>query len=139
MDEHTPRHTAAVESSTDRAFGLVFTVVFSLIAFFPLINGQAIRYWALLIAAAFLMAALIFPKILSPLNRIWTKFGMLLHHIVNPIVLGILFFAVITPIALLMRARGKDLLRMRLDKAANSYWIEREPAGPDAESLNKQF
>jgi hypothetical protein len=77
--------------------------------------------------------------VLSPLNRLWLRFGLLLHKIVSPLVLGIMFFLVITPIGLLMRAVGKDLLRLKFDKRSSSYWIERLPPGPPPESLKDQF
>ncbi len=83
--------------------------------------------------------AVFYPKLLAPLNHLWFKFGLLLHKIVNPVVLAIMFFLVITPIGLLMRALGKDPLRLRLDKAATSYWIDRTPPGPSPDTLGDQF
>jgi len=75
------------------------------------------------------------PKVLAPLNKLWMKFGLLLHSIVNPLVMGLLFFLTITPIALFFRASGKDQLRLKLDPAARSYWIVREPPGPDPKTM----
>ena len=97
------------------------------------------RLWALGLSAVFLLLALVAPKILAPANRAWTKFGLLLHKIVSPIALGILFFGVVTPTGFVMRLLGKDLLRQRFDRSAKSYWIARTPPGPDAESLKNQF
>jgi hypothetical protein len=77
--------------------------------------------------------------VLAPLNRLWLKFGLLLHKVVSPIVLGVMFFLVITPIGLTMRAFGKNPLRLKLDKQSGSYWIERVPPGPAPESLKDQF
>ena len=139
MNEHQPRHLATVKSSSDRSFGIVFTVFFAIIALLPLLHGHPLRLWALSLAAVFLLLALLLPASLAPLNRLWTKFGMLLHHIVSPLALGILFFLVVTPIALVMRILGKDPLRLRLDRSAKSYWIERTPPGPAADSLKNQF
>ena len=83
--------------------------------------------------------SLIVPRWLAPLNRLWLKFGELLHRITSPIILGIMFFGVITPVGWLMRRTGKDLLRMKFDREAPSYWIKREPPGPDKTSLKRQF
>jgi hypothetical protein len=83
--------------------------------------------------------ALLWPAVLAPLNRIWTRFGLLLHRIVSPVVLGVMFFGVVTPMGLVMRALGKDPLRLRFDPAARTYWIERRPPGPAPDTLNNQF
>jgi hypothetical protein len=128
-----------VQGSSDRSFGIVFAVVFALIGLLPLVFGHPVRLWALAVGAGFLAAALVAPRVLSPLNRVWLRFGLLLHKIVSPLVLGIMFFLVITPIGLLMRAFGKDLLRLQFDKRSSSYWIERLPPGPPPESLKDQF
>ena len=79
------------------------------------------------------------PKILSPLNRLWFRFGLLLHHIVNPVVMALLFFTTVTPMALIMRLLGKDPLRRKFDPEADSYWIPRQPAGPAPETMKNQF
>ena len=89
-------------------------------------------HWALPVAAVFLVVAYTYPKVLAPLNRLWLKFGLLLYKVVNPVILGLLFFVTIMPIGLLMRACGKDFLRLRLDRGAKSYWIERDAAGAAA-------
>jgi hypothetical protein len=131
--------TEPVQGSSDRAFGIVFTVVFALIGLWPLPWGNGVRWWALGIAAVFLLAALIIPKTLAPLNRAWMRFGLLLHKIVNPVIMGLVFFLTVTPTALIMRALGKDPLRRRLDKEATTYWIDRDPPGPDPDSMPRQF
>lgn len=131
--------TSKIGSSTDRSFGLVFAVFFLMLALWPLLHQHEMRLWALVIAAIFLLLALAIPKLLAPLNRMWTSFGMLLHRIVSPLALGILFYGVVMPTGLLMRLFGKDLLRLRLDKSANSYWIQRSPSGPTPESLKLPF
>jgi len=128
-----------VQGSSDRSFGLVFAAVFAAIGLVPLILSGPIRLWALLAAAFFLAAGLLFPKALGPLNRLWLKFGLLLHKIVSPIVLGIMFFVVLTPIGLLLRARGRDPLRLKPNRQSRSYWIERVPPGPAPESIKDQF
>ena len=129
----------AIEPSSNRAFGLVFATVFALIGTFPLLSGDDVRLWSLAIAAAFLVVALTLPSVLTQLNRLWLRFGLLLHRIVSPVVLGIMFFLVVTPTGFVMRLLGKDPLRLRYDKAASTYWIERTPPGPPADSLDRQF
>lgn len=134
-----------VEVGSERSFGLVFAVVFAIIGLWPLTGAFGdegagpLRLWALGIAAVFVVLAFAAPKALKPLNLIWFKFGMLLHKIVNPLVMGLLFFVTVTPIALIMRIRGKDLLSMKFDPEADSYWIERDPPGPAPETMSKQF
>lgn len=118
---------------------MVFAAVFALIGLLPLAFGGALRLWSLLLAGAFVGVALVVPSLLAPLNRLWLRFGLLLHRIVSPLVLGIMFFLVITPMGLLMRAFGKDLLRLKFDRGAASYWIERSPPGPPPESMKDQF
>ena len=128
-----------VSGSSDRSFGIVFAIVFAIIGLFPVVFGGTIRAWAIVVAIAFLALAIARPATLAPLNYLWTKFGLLLHRVVNPIVLGIMFFGVITPIGLLMRLFGKDPLRLKHNASAASYWIERDPPGPAPESLKDQF
>lgn len=128
-----------VLGSSDRSFGIVFAVVFALIGLLPLAFGHGVRVWALLVGAAFLLVAIVVPGMLAPLNRLWLRFGLLLHRIVSPLVLGIMFYLVITPMGLLMRALGKDLLRLKLERNLPSYWIERSPPGPPPESMKDQF
>jgi hypothetical protein len=128
-----------VQGSSDRAFGMVMTAVFAIVGILPLFSGRGVRYWSLGIAAAFLVVALVAPRVLAPFNRAWLRFGLLLHRVVSPVVLGIMFFLVITPMGLLMRALGKDPLRLKLDRRSNTYWIERKPPGPPPESLKDQF
>jgi hypothetical protein len=91
------------------------------------------------LAAAFLLVAFVYPRILGPLNRLWLKFGLLLYKVMNPLVLGLLFFVTIMPIGLFMRAMGKDFLRLRRDPDAKSYWIDRTPPGPPPQSMKNQF
>ena len=129
----------AFTASTDRGFGIVFAIVFLLIGLLPLISGAGLRAWSLGVGAAFLAAAFLRPQLLAPLNRVWIEFGLLLHRIVSPLVLGIMFFLVITPIGFLRRALGADPLRLRFDRDAPSYWEDRIPPGPPPKSLDNQF
>jgi hypothetical protein len=128
-----------ISGSSNRAFGLVFATVFGVIGLWPWLFGGHVRIWSVAIGAAFLVVALLWPAVLAPLNRIWTRFGLLLHRIVSPVVLGVMFFGVVTPMGLVMRALGKDPLRLRFDPAARTYWIERRPPGPAPDTLNNQF
>jgi hypothetical protein len=136
--ENLRRH-AQTEGSSDRSFGLVFGVFFLVIALLPLWHGASARYWALMICGFFLVIALTAPTILAPLNRLWTKLGLLLGNIVSPIALGILFYGVVATTGLVMRLLGKDPLRLKFDRKARTYWIERDPPGPTPQSLDKQF
>jgi hypothetical protein len=128
-----------VKTASDRSFGLVFTAVFALIGLWPLIGGGMPRFWALAVSVLFLVVSFARPSILAPLNRAWMWFGELLHKIVNPIVMGLMFFGAVTPTGLIMRALGKDLLHLKKDPMAKSYWIERQPPGPAPESMKHQF
>lgn len=128
-----------IEGSSDRAFGFVFAGVFLLIAVWPLIHRETPRWWALAIAAVFALVALVKPRLLARLNRLWMKVGILLGKVVSPIALGILFYGVITPIGAIIRLAGKDPLRLKFDPGADSYWIERKPPGPPPDSMTNQF
>ena len=114
-----------VKISSNRSFGIVFFVVFLLIALYPLINGENIRIWSAVISLIFLVLGLLNSKFLTPLNKLWFKFGIFLGKIISPVVLGIIFFLVVTPIGLLMRLLGKDLLNLKFEKKSQSYWIEK--------------
>lgn len=128
-----------IKGSSNSFFGLVFTTVFLTIGIWPLFGGGVPRSWSLAVAALFLAAVIIRPSILTPLNRLWTQFGVLLHKITNPIIIGAIFFMAVTPTALIMKSLGKDLLRRKIDRKATSYWIERTPPGPEPETMRRQF
>ena len=125
--------------SSDRTFGNVFAAFFAIIGLLPVLSGRDPRFWALALGGAFLIVAFVAPRVLRPLNRLWMRFGLVLHKIVNPLVLGMMFFVVVTPVGLLMRVFGKDPLRLRFDAEAETYWIVRDPPGPAPDSLNHQF
>jgi hypothetical protein len=128
-----------VVAGSNRSFGIVFAVVFGLIGAWPLVSGNPPRLWAAGIAIAFAIVALAAPHWLAPLNRLWFRVGLLLHRVVNPVVMGLIFFLTVVPIGLLMRAFGKDPLRLRREPAADSYWIARVPPGPEPGSMSRQF
>ena len=113
-----------VKIGSNRSFGIVFFIVFLLIAFYPLINQGEIRIWSVLISLLFLILGIINSKILTPLNKVWFKFGIFLGKLISPVVMGIIFFLVVTPIAFLMRMLNKDLLNLKFNKKS-SYWIEK--------------
>ena len=128
------------EPPSVKNFGLTFAVVLGVIALWPLVfRSEHPRYWALVLGGAFVAAAYLAPGILKPLNHLWFKFGMLLHKIVNPIVLGIMFLVFITPIAIILRLFGKKLIPLTFERDKSSYWIERTPPGPAPDSLRNQF
>jgi len=129
----------AVKAGSDRGFGQVFAGFFVLMSGLSWWRGHTAWHWALPVAAVFLILAYTYPRALNPLNRLWLKFGLLLYKVVNPIVLGLLFFVTIAPIGLVMRMFGKDFLRLKLDRDAKSYWIERAPPGPPPQSMKNQF
>lgn len=114
-----------IHAGSDREFGFVIAGVFAIISILPLAGGGAIRFWAVAIAAAFFVTAIIRPKTLQPLNRIWFRFSLLLGAVLSPVVMGLVFFVVVTPTAIAMRLSGMDPLRLRFDKEANTYWIAR--------------
>lgn len=126
-------------TSSNRAFGFVFCAVFSIIAIWPLLDDESIHWWAALVSAGFAVAAFLVPRVLAPLNRIWALFGALLHRFTNPILLGIIFYVAVTPMALILRVLGKDLLRLKSGPEVASYWIPREPPGPAPETMKHQF
>ena len=131
--------SSKVKRGSDRAFGFVFAAVFLIVGLLPVLDGGAPRLWSLAVAGAFLLVALVVPRVLSPLNKVWFKFGLFLHHVVNPIIMGIVFFIAVVPTGLIMRAVGKDPLHLQREPNAKSYWIMREPPGPAPESLKNQF
>ena len=113
-----------IKIGSNRSFGIVFFVVFLIIATYPLINGDELRLWSLIISIVFLFLGLVNSKILNPLNKLWFKFGIFLGKIISPLVMGIIFFLVVTPIGLLMRLLNKDLLNLKFNNNT-SYWIEK--------------
>ena len=124
-----------IKLSSNRSFGIVFFIVFLLIAIYPLINQGEVRIWSLIISSLFLLLGLLNSKILTPLNKLWFRFGLFLGKIISPIIMGVIFFLVVTPIGLLMRLFGKDVLNLKLNKKNNSYWIEK--VGPKSKMKNQ--
>ena len=124
-----------IKTSSNKSFGIVFSVVFFIISLYPLVNQEDMRIWSLVIAVIFFILALLNSKILTPLNKIWTRFGIFLGNFISPIVMGIIFFFVVTPIGLLMRLFGKDILNLKKNKFS-TYWIKKTN---HKSSMEKQF
>ncbi len=139
IHEEVKAHDADFVVGSDRKFGLLFVVVFLMVGLFPLLAHHEMRIWALGVSGLFLVAALLVPRALHPLNVVWMRLGWVLGKIVSPIVLGALFFLAVMPMGLFMRLRGKDLLRLKIDPSAKSYWIERSPPGPAPDTMKNQF
>jgi hypothetical protein len=128
-----------VKASSNRAFGWVFVIVFLVIALWPLVFGGALRWWSLIVSGLLAVVTIAAPALLTIPNRLWLRFGLLLHRVISPVVLAIMFYIIVTPMGLLMRVFAKDALRLRHDAAAESYWIKREPPGPQPDSMPHQF
>ena len=123
-----------IKIGSNKSFGIVFFIVFLLIAIYPLINNDELRIWSLVVSIIFLILGLINSKVLTPLNKLWFKFGLLLGKAISPLIMGIIFFLVVTPTALIMRIIGKDLLNLKFNNK-NSYWIEK--TGPKSKMKNQ--
>ena len=125
-----------MKKSSEKSFGILFGIVFLLISLWPLFSSNNLRLWSLTISLIFFIITFLKPEILKPLNSIWIKFGEILGKVVAPIVMGIVFFVVLTPISLIVRAFGKDLLGLKITDKKNSYWIRRKK---DVGTMDKQF
>ena len=120
--------------SSNKSFGIVFFIVFFLVSIYPLLYSNDLRLWSLFISFIFLILGLMNSKILTPLNRIWFKFGIILGNILSPIIMGIIFFLVVTPIGLIMRILRKDILNLKFNKN-DSYWVDKQ--GPKSMMKNQ--
>lgn len=136
---HERLEQSEVRRGSDRAFGFVFAGACAIAAAIAFWRGSSNAWMWPVGSAAFLAAALVRPVLLSPLNRFWHAFGLVLHRIVSPLVMGAVFFLAVTPIGLLARASRKDFLRLRRDRSLGTYWIERHPPGPEPETMSRQF
>ena len=128
-----------IKVSSARSFGMVFTLVFLAVGIWVLSGGRSEGWFFLAGSVILFVVALVCPSILDPLNRAWFKFGLLLGLVVNPLILGVVFFLVITPIAVIRRLLGKDSLRLKSKPSLESYWIDRNPLGPKPSSMTRQF
>jgi len=139
MSHESLERSETIEGSSNRTLGLTFGAVLLILGLYPWAFGRPTRWWCIVASAAFLLVALVAPGVLGPLNKAWTRLGLLLHRVTSPIILGIMFFVVVTPTGLLMRLLGKDVLRLRIEPEAPSYWIDRQPPGPKPDTLPNQF
>ena len=127
---------ASIKMSSNRSFGLLFFIVFLAISLWPLISQGDLRLWAFILALIFFVLGILNSKFLTPLNKLWMKFGIFLGSIISPFVMGVVFFMVVTPIGLIMRFLGKDLLRIKKSKFVSTYWISREKQN---NTMKRQF
>ena len=124
-----------MKSNNNKSLGLLFFFIFIVISFWPLLNGENGRIWSIVVAIIFLTLALVKPQILNPLTKLWIKFGELIGKFISPIVIGLIYFVILTPIGLLMRIFNKDLLNLKFSEES-SYWIKRETK---LNSMDKQY
>tara|TARA_B100000214_G_C23727942_1_gene517426 strand:- start:92 stop:478 length:387 start_codon:yes stop_codon:yes gene_type:complete len=122
--------------SSNKSFGIVFFIVFIIIGLYPLLNNEEIRVWSIILSLIFLILGFLNSKLLTPLNKAWIKFGILLGNIISPLVLGIIFFLVVLPTGVLMRLFKKNFLGLKFDKKLKSYWINKEK---QLSSMKNQF
>ena len=126
----------SVKISSNRSFGFLFFIVFLVISLWPLKSQEDLRLWAFILALIFFVLGILNSKFLTPLNKLWMKFGIFLGSIISPFVMGIVFFMVVTPVGLIMRFLGKDLLRIKKSKFVSTYWISREKQN---NTMKRQF
>ena len=120
---------------SNKSFGIVFCIFFLIISLYPLINGESIRLWSIILSGIFLILGLLNSRVLTPLNILWFKFGILLGRFISPIVMGLVFFLVVTPTGIIMRLFKKDLLKLKKNNS-NTYWINKEESKSD---MKNQF
>lgn len=123
------------KKANNRSFGLLFSIIFLIIACWPLLNEESIRLWSLVVSLLFFILGLLDSKILTPLNKSWVKFGELLGSIIAPFIMFIIFFVILTPIGIVLKIFGKDLLKVKKNKTLKSYWISKTKIN----SMDKQF
>ena len=123
-----------IKIGSNRSFGIVFFIVFLIISIYPILNNENLRIWSLIISFIFLVLGLSNSELLNPLNKFWFRFGLFLGKIISPIIMGVIFFFVVTPIALLMKLLQKDLLNLKFNKN-KTYWIEK--SGPKSKMKNQ--
>ncbi len=132
-------HSEPPRGGSDRAFGLVFGAFFAILGLYPLIRGGSVRVWAVAVAMLLVLAAIVRPQLLAPVNKLWHRFGLALNRIVSPAALFVAYGLAIVPTGLLMRALGKDPLHLRLDPDAKTYWLERTPPARPDKQMTRQF
>lgn len=127
------------ERASERSFGLIVATLGAIAALWPLLHGGHPRWWLMAAVVALCLISMLACWMLVPINRAWSRFGVTLNRMVSPVVLGVIFYGVMTPIGLILRARGNDALRLKLERNATSYWIIRQPPGPKPTTMTRQF
>jgi hypothetical protein len=133
------RRGETIRQTSNRRFGALFTLVFMVAGLSPLWRHEEVLWWSLAVSALFGLLTLIAPQLLAPLNYIWFRFGQLLHRIVSPLVMAVMFYGVVTPAGMLLRLAGKDPLHLKKDPRSTSYWIRRDPPGPSADGFPRMY
>jgi hypothetical protein len=147
QNHEPPTRAHDIKIGSDQSFGLVFAIVFGLIGLWPAIrigwrpsfDFNLLRLWSIVIAALLLAFTLANPAALHPFNRLWFRFGVLLSRVATPVVMALVFTMTVIPTAMIMRVRRRDLLGLKFDRQAKSYWLMRDPPGPSPESMKKQY
>ncbi|MEJ0095025.1 MAG: hypothetical protein WDN46_16880 [Methylocella sp.] len=124
---------------SNRKFGLTLGAIFALLGVWPVVHGNSPKWVLLALGVALAASGWLKPDWLTPLNRAWFKLGLLLNRIVNPVIMGLMFFVAVTPLGWYLRKKGADLLRLKMEPEAKTYWIERQPLSPGQGALTKQF
>lgn len=130
---------AKIKLGSERSFGLLFALIFLIIGLWPFFSGNNFRLWALGVSFVLILCAVFVPTILKPINMAWIKLGLIMHKIVNPLVLGFIFFFTVLPTGLIFRMLGKDILKLRFDPESETYWQQRKEPGPDPITMKRQF
>ncbi|PPR45052.1 MAG: hypothetical protein CFH18_00887 [Alphaproteobacteria bacterium MarineAlpha5_Bin8] len=125
-----------IKSSSERNFGIVFGIFFLIICFYPILQNKPINYWALFISIIFFVLSFFLPKILSIPNKLWFKFGLLLGHIISPLIMGLVFFVTIVPTSIIIKLVGKKLMLQKINKNIHTYWVEKKEINT---SMKNQF
>jgi len=128
-----------VKVGSERSFGLVFAAVFLVIGLFPIVRSELPHFWAIGVSAVFLLLAFLAPRLLRPFNIIWFRLGLLMHRVVSPVILALIFYLAILPIGLIYKILGKDPLQLNFEKDRATYWISRDPPGPQPDTMRDQF
>lgn len=139
MHELSTKISASPIASSNRSFGIIFSLILFLYGSAPIIHGETFRPMPLIFAGILATTAIICPKLLGPAKSVWIRFGDMLHKIASPISLSLIFCMAVIPTAVLIRLLRKDPLRLKIDPKVDTYWIDRTPAGPSPDSLRKQY
>jgi predicted membrane metal-binding protein len=130
----------SAKGSSDRSFGLTFAVVFAVVAAWPWYFHDKPPYlWAVAVCLVLMAISVLRPRLLAPFNRVWLRFGLALHRIANPVIMALIYYGAMVPMGLIIKASGRDLLRLKSTPNVTSHWVRRDPPGPEPKSMSKQF